>query len=106
MASTFPERLRIALKDAHMTQKKLAESAEITEAAVSHYLAGDRIPRSSVVASIARALSCSVDELMGTGVEADELGFETLQRILARKSRQLTMEQKSRLAEALFRGEK
>ncbi len=58
-------RLAERLKALHMTQKELASRAEVTEAAVSHYIKGDRFPRSTVLAKLATALGTTTDYLMG-----------------------------------------
>ena len=50
--NTFSSRLEQALRTRRMTQKELANKAGVTEAAMSHYIRGDRIPRSSVLARI------------------------------------------------------
>ena len=102
MADTFSDRLRQALAEARMTQKQLADAAGVTEAAISHYLAGDRIPRSSVAAAIAKVLSCSVDELLGVEANEESIGYDKLCRILARKSGEYSDAQKNRLIMALL----
>ena len=102
MADAFSDRLRQALNNAGMTQKQLADAAGVTEAAVSHYLAGDRIPRSSVVASMAKVLLCSVDELLGVDTNEESIGYDKLCRILARKSGEYSDAQKQQLILALL----
>lgn len=51
--SAFALRLEQALKNKGITQKELAASAGVMEAVMSHYIKGDRTPRSSVLARIA-----------------------------------------------------
>ena len=58
------ERIRALLESKEMTQKELATKADITEAAVSHYIKGDRVPRSTVLSRIASAMGVSLDYLM------------------------------------------
>ncbi len=62
MADTFNGRLALLLQQKDMTQKELAVRAGVTEAAMSHYIKGDRTPRASVITRIAEALGTTVDK--------------------------------------------
>ena len=64
MFTSFNERLSGLLNDKRMSQKELAVKAGVTEAAISHYIKGDRIPRASVLARIADILETTSDYLM------------------------------------------
>ena len=64
MGKEFGDRLAEKLKSRGMTQKKLAEKAGITEAAMSHYIKGDRIPRAGVPARIAEELGTTSEYLL------------------------------------------
>lgn len=104
---TFSERLAKLLKMRGMRQKDLAEKAAITEAALSHYLKGDRTPRSSVLARIAEALGTTSDYLM-EGIpqsHADEIGYA--KRLIARNVDQMSPEEKREIMSILlgFKGE-
>jgi transcriptional regulator with XRE-family HTH domain len=60
-----------------MTQKQLSEKAGITEAAISHYIKGNRVPRASVLGRLAIALNTTTDYLL-EGITPDakeELGY-------------------------------
>lgn len=94
MADTFKERLALLLQQKKMTQKDLAAKAGVTEAAMSHYLKGDRTPRASVLARIADALGTTSDYLMG-GNNVDS--FEEInyaKRLIARNVHQMSKEEK------------
>ena len=54
-------RLKAALKLRSMKQKELAYLADLTEAAVSHYIKGDRLPKTSVAIQICNILHVSLD---------------------------------------------
>jgi len=72
-----------------MTQKELAAKAEVTEAAMSHYIRGDRTPRSSVLARIAKALDTTSDYLMD-GIPqnyVDEMGY--VKRLIAEMKKEI-----------------
>jgi transcriptional regulator with XRE-family HTH domain len=102
MANRFSERLSLLLQQNSMTQKCLAEKAGVTEAAMSHYLKGDRTPRASVLARIAEALNTTTDYLMG-GNESDhvsELGYA--KRLIARNVRQMSKEEKMEIINILM----
>ena len=60
------ERIKEMLEKQNMSQKELAEKVGCTEAAISHYIKGDRVPRAIVVVEamaalvIADALLCNM----------------------------------------------
>jgi len=100
--SSFNERLGQLLADRHMTQKELAAQAEVTEAAISHYLKGDRTPRSSVLARIAAALGTTSDYLM-EGIpkgHTEEIGYA--KRLIARNVDQMTNAEKREILSILL----
>ena len=99
MSEQFNERLQQAILRSGMTQKELAEKVGITEAAVSHYLKGDRMPRSAVAVKLADVLNMSVDELMGGNTETS---FDEVYKIVARSAKQLDNDQKAALVRVLF----
>ena len=103
MSEQFNERLQQAISRSGMTQKELAEKVGITEAAVSHYLKGDRMPRSAVAVKLADVLNMSVDELMGGNTETS---FDEVYKIVARSAKQLDNDQKAALVRVLFDDEK
>ena len=100
--NTFNCRLEQLIKERNMTQKELANKAEVTEAAISHYIKGDRIPRSSVLARIAMALDTTSEYLMeGTPINSiDELGFA--KRLIARNVDHMTLDEKREIINILL----
>jgi len=100
MAKDFGGRLASALRSRGMTQKELAESTGLTQAAVSRYISGAREPRAITVASIARALDITPQELLGTDTR-DE--FDESVRLVARNASSLSSDQREMLIEALMR---
>ena len=99
---TFSQRLEEQIKMRRMTQKELAEKAGVTEAAMSHYIKGDRTPRSSVLSRIASALGTTSDFLM-EGVpqnSVDEIGYA--KRLIARNVEQMTTAQKREILSILL----
>ena len=98
----FSIRLEEMLKARNMTQKELAKKAEVTEAAMSHYVKGDRTPRYSVLARIAMALDTTSEYLM-EGVPqnyVDEIGYA--KRLIARNVNQMSNAEKREILSILL----
>lgn len=102
MSNSFGERLSNLLTDKKLSQKELAQMAEVTEAAMSHYVNGDRIPRASVLARIASALDTTSEYLMnGTATNAqEEINYAT--RLIARNVEHMSKEEKMKIVSILL----
>lgn len=98
MSLEFGQRLALLLNQMGLSQKELAIKTELTEAAVSRYIAGVREPRAITVSKIAKALGVSPQVLLGE--EADE-DVEGAVRLIARNAGSLTEEQRTQLISAL-----
>lgn len=61
----FSRRLKGLMKEKHLTQRGLAAELEITEAAMSQYVSGIRVPQTYVVCRMAKALNTTTDYLLG-----------------------------------------
>lgn len=73
-----------------------------TEAAVSHYIKGDRIPRASVLTKIAIALDTTSDYLM-EGIPTDvteELNYA--KKLIARNVTQMSLTEKKQIIDILM----
>ena len=101
MDTVLSKRIVELLKEKNMSQKELSEKADITESALSHYIKGDRTPRSDTLSSIAIVLNTSTDYLLGN----DAFEYPQIKRILARNSNALTKDEKVQLISVLFGGE-
>ncbi len=62
---TFAQKLKKALAEEKLTQRTLAQKANITPAAVSGYLKGMYLPKEKTLREIARALSKEAELLKG-----------------------------------------
>ena len=51
-------------EQANMTQDALAKAANVSRVAIARYESGARTPLVSIAIRIARALNCTLDELM------------------------------------------
>lgn len=100
--ATLGERIRNVLKEKNLTQRQLAEQVGCTEAAISHYIKGDRFPRSSVMSQLAISLGVSVDYLMvGTPQNKDaEVGYA--KKLIARNAEHMTREEKLEIIDILM----
>lgn len=102
--ATMGERMKELLDKKGISQKTLAETAGCTEAAISHYIRGDRVPRSSVLTKIAIALDTTSDYLM-EGVPSDvkdELGYA--KKLIARNVTQMSNAEKRDIINILMGG--
>lgn len=95
------ERIQELLKEKHMTQKELAERSCVSEAAISHYIKGDRTPNTSSLANIATVLGTTTSFLLGDNEEI--VTFTETKRILARNAAELTIDEKRQLIEILMK---
>lgn len=78
--SVFSQRLTLLMKAQGITQKIVAQKANVTESAMSYYVSGDRTPRGEVLSRIAQALETTTDYLLGnTSESAPPKGEKKLQ---------------------------
>ncbi|MBE5058129.1 hypothetical protein AYP97_08045 [Lactobacillus crispatus] len=99
------KRIKDLLKTNGITQKDLAERTGCTQAAISHYIKGDRTPRARVMTKIASALNTTSDYLID-GIPQDqksELGYA--KKLIARNAKNMTKKEKMDLINILL-GEK
>lgn len=68
LAETIGLNIARKCRELKLTQKQLAEMTELTEAGISRYISGQRLPRIDILLRIAEALSCTLDYLL-YGVE-------------------------------------
>ena len=68
----FGEKVVMFLKKNNMTQRELASKVGITEASLSRYICGNRIPKGTVVSNIANVLHTTANYLLGTEAKENE----------------------------------
>lgn len=95
-------RISALLKNKRMTQKELAAKANITEAAVSHYIKGDRVPRSSVLDKLAKVLETTPDYLLGGEAQNSQEELQYAKRLIARNVSQMTTAEKREILNILL----
>ena len=102
MGETFGARLAKLMKEKNYTQKELALRAGVTEAAMSHYVKGDRIPRAIVMSRIANALNTTSEYLLSETVDSSEDNFSQVKKLIARNVSQMSQQQKMEIINILF----
>ena len=98
MAAPIGARLTALLRERGMSQKELAEATNLTPAAVSRYVNGERVPRAITIAALAKALGVKPADITGT---ADEQETDEAIRLIARNASKLTEAQRAELIAAL-----
>lgn len=88
------------MKQEGLSQKELAEKINVTEASMSRYIKGERIPRIDVLVKLANVFNVSIEYLQGLK-EVDD--FNEIKRIVARNSKKMTDQQKMELAKMLLK---
>ncbi len=69
--SIFSERLAKLMSLRGLTQKEVAQKANITESAISYYVKGLRTPSGEILARMAETLSTTTDFLLGRTEDYD-----------------------------------
>ena len=83
-----------------LSQKELAKQAKVTEAAVSHYLKGDRAFRADTGKRLADALGISLDFLLGNSIQ--NTTRQDLEEHILQVKKLLTLDDKVALVKVLF----
>lgn len=63
----FGFRLRALVKEADITQTTLATLSGLSQAAISGYINGKRMPNARAIVNLSYALNCPVDHLIDFG---------------------------------------
>lgn len=64
LAESIGNHIAYKCKEQKLSQKQLAEMTGLTEAGISRYISGQRLPRLDILLRIAEALHCSLDYLL------------------------------------------
>ncbi len=98
MQTPVGARIKTLMKERGMNQKQLAEATNLTPAAVSRYVNGERMPREITIAAMAKALGVTPADITGTAVEQET---DEAIRLIARNANNLTEAQRAELITAL-----
>ena len=101
------ERIAGLLMEQGKTQRELAKQVGTTEASISRYIKGYRVPKGTIIANIAKALHTTTDYLLGNEKDSNdpELEYNYTQRAIARNANRWSKKQKLDLVNALFENE-
>ena len=101
------ERIAGLLMEQGKTQRELAKQVGTTGASISRYIKGDRVPKGTIIANIAKALHTTTDYLLGNENDSNdpELEYNYTQRAIARNANRWSKKQKLDLVNALFENE-
>ena len=102
MGEQFGERLALLIKEKGLSQRELAQKAGVTEAAMSLYVKGTRIPRASVLARVAEALNTTSDYLMNGTASNNREELDLAKKLLARNVAEMTHAEKMQIISILF----
>lgn len=94
-------RIQELLDARNMSRKDLAEASGLTEAAISRYITGARVPKSISLSAIAKALNVTSDELLDNVSDTSDEVDDAI-RLVARNAKSVTKEQKKYLINALI----
>ncbi|MEE3343548.1 MAG: helix-turn-helix transcriptional regulator [Bacilli bacterium] len=106
MEEKFVERLRELLARENIKQKDLAQDVGITEAALSRYMKGDRIPHGETICNLATALHTTTDYLLGRKDKEEfnkEISFNEMEGLLARNSKNYSNKQNDELMRIILK---
>ena len=100
---TFGHQLRAARERVGLTQRELAEQAEIADKYVSRLELGIATPSIEIARRLAEALDSNIDDLIGTRPAAQDAELGALLRLLrGRPSSEIARAR--RILEEVFRG--
>ena len=100
--ATMGERLKEVINKKGISQKELAEKVGCTDAAISRYIKGNRVPRASVLTKIAIVLDTTSDYLM-EGVPTDVTDeLRLAKKLIARNVSQMLKAEKREIINILM----
>lgn len=105
MTNQFNERLSELLKAYGYTQKAFSQEIGVTEAAMSHYIKGDRVPRAAILLKMAEVLGATTEDLVGVEKTNVEGEIHVAKRLIARNVHQMTKKQKMEIIGILMSDE-
>ena len=97
-STVFLGRFRQLMFDSKYTQKQIAQMCQITEASLSRYMNGERMPKPEILANLATALRTTTDYLLGK----DEPGYAEIRTLIARSAQRMTDGQRKELSNILM----
>lgn len=106
MEQSLGNRITKLLNQSNMTQRELASKIHITEASMSRYVKGNRVPKGSTIANIAAVLHTTTDYLLNGADNLKTSDFESeyrkIQCLITHNAPQMTFKQRRELINALL----
>lgn len=102
MTERLHHRLKALMKERGLTQRELAAKTGLTEASVSKYISGLRIPHVDALVTLARALDTETDYLLGIKNEG-KTNYEVIEKAILENKNGLTSEERMELIMLLSR---
>ena len=99
--SSVGARIRSALRFRGITQRELADRVGLTEAAISRYVTGGRVPAPKYLSRISRALDIPYDHLLHGSPEIGRSEIEDALILIRRNLPYLTNEDRREFVEIL-----
>ena len=96
----FIERFTKLLNESRYSKKQIAELCHTTEASLSRYVNGERMPKPEILANLATALHTTTDYLLGKQDSFSD--YAEIKALIARSKDFYTDEQKKELSEILL----
>ena len=96
MTERLHHRLKALMKDRGLTQRELALKTGLTEASVSKYLSGLRVPHMDALVVLARALDTETDYLLGIKNEGKSK-YQIIEKAIIENKNGLTSEERMNL---------
>lgn len=96
MTERLHHRLKALMKDKGLTQRELAIKTGLTEASVSKYLSGLRVPHMDALVVLARALDTETDYLLGIKNEGKSK-YQIIEKAIIENKNGLTSEERMNL---------
>lgn len=102
MPNTWKEKVLQLMTERGISQKQLASLSGITESSISRYLRSEQRPRVDVVINIAKALHVDPQFLLSDEEQSDESAYSTIATAIARKGKELSLEEKTELIKLIL----
>lgn len=96
----FKERLRRLVENSKYTRGQIAEMCGTTEASLSRYLNGERMPKPEILANLATALGTTSDYLLGREDRFSQ--YQELKALVARRRDSISRSQRRELSDILL----
>ena len=93
------------LNERGISQRELADKIGVTEVSMSRYCRGERIPRATIISSIAQALNVKPERLLGFDTESaanHEDEYYKAIRLILRYAKEWTVTQKANMAKKII----